>query len=594
MWNSAGPLKNPVVVAKPISDTDINPAVIRIRNVDANGFEIFVKEWDYLGGWHRYEPISYIVMESGNYELEDGTRIEAGWFDLNGASFETVAFAEPFNVTPVVAVSTNTVNEEDAVTCRLKDITQQGFAVRMQEQEKNADEHVAETVSYIAWEPSSGTIDGIRFEVAKTEAVVTNQTSTLHFNQSFGDLPMVVADMQTTNDSDTANIRWNEKTPFALDVWVAEEESGDIELEHAAESVGYMAFSDFDPATDDSDGDSLSDDAEMLFGTDPDDADSDSDGLSDGEELAYWGKYWYSDFDGDGVINLLDADSDGDGVADGQEIDEGTDPALPPSGQGGMRFEVGEVKVNHSWTQVRFDKAYADPAVVVKSIGDTHADPAVIRVRNLDGYGFELRIQEWDYLGGWHKDEPVSYMVMESGSYELEDGTKVEAGRFDTGAVSNFSRINFARSFKVTPVVFASTNTFNESDAVTCRLRKVSTSKFEIKMQEQEANAKAHAVETISYIAWEPSSGEIDGMRFEVKRTGNSVTHKDYHIGFGPDYDAEPVFLSDMQTTDGGDTANMRCKNKTASGVDVWVDEEGSKDSETKHTSEVVGYMTFF
>ena len=185
-------------------------------------------------------------------------------------------------------------------------------------------------------------------------------------------------------------------------------------------------------------------------------------------------------------------------------------------------------------------------------------------------------------------------MVMESGSYELEDGTRVEAGRFDTGAVSSFAKVNFAQPFNVTPVVFASTNTFNESDAVTVRMRKISASNFQIMLQEQEKNAKSHAVETISYIAWEPSSGEIDGMRFEVAGTGNSVTHKEYHIGFGPDYDAEPVFLSDMQTTDGGDTANVRCKNKTASGVDIWVDEEGSKDSETSHTTEEVGYMTFF
>jgi hypothetical protein len=533
-------------------------------------------------------------MESGSYELEDGTRVEAGTFELNGTSFETVAFAETFNVAPVVAVSTNTVNEEDAVTCRLKDITTLGFAVRMQEQEKNTDVHAAETVSYIAWEPSSGTVGGIRFEVAKTEAVVTNQASALQFNQIFGDSPMVVADMQTTNDSDTANLRWNEKTPFALDVWVEEEQSGDIEVEHAAESVGYMVFSGFDSSTDDADGDNLSDATEIVFGTDPYGADSDSDGLSDGEELKYWGKNWDADYDGDGVINLLDADSDGDGVEDGQEVDQGTDPSLPPAGQGGMRFETGEVEVNHEWTQVQFDKYYADPVVVVKSIGDTHGDPAVIRMRNLDGYGFELRIQEWDYLGGWHSYEPVSYMVMESGSYELEDGTRVEAGRFDTDAVSSFSKVNFTQSFNVTPVVFASTNTFNESDAVTVRMRKVSTSNFQIKMQEQEKNAKAHAVETISYIAWEPSSGEIDGMRFEVAKTGNSVTHSDYYIGFDPDYDAEPIFLSDMQTTDGGDTANVRCKNKTASGVDVWVDEEGSKDSETRHTTEEVGYMTFF
>jgi hypothetical protein len=46
-----------------------------------------------------------------------------------------------------------------------------------------------------------------------------------------------------------------------------------------------------------------------------------------------------------------------------------------------------------------------------------------------------------------------------------------------------------------------------------------------------------------------------------------------------------------MQTTDGGDTANLRRDSVTNVSVDVWVDEEQSKDAETNHTSEVVGYL---
>ena len=51
-------------------------------------------------------------------------------------------------------------------------------------------------------------------------------------------------------------------------------------------------------------------------------------------------------------------------------------------------------------------------------------------------------------------------------------------------------------------------------------------------MQEQEANAKAHAAETLAYIAWEPSDGVIDGLTFEVGRTGDNVTHNAQTIDF--------------------------------------------------------------
>ena len=48
-----------------------------------------------------------------------------------------------------------------------------------------------------------------------------------------------------------------------------------------------------------------------------------------------------------------------------------------------------------------------------------------------------------------------------------------------------------------------------------------------------------------------------------------------------------------MQTTDGGDTATVRCQNKQADGIDIKVEEEQSRDTEMNHTTEVIGYMVF-
>ncbi|WP_437992041.1 hypothetical protein [Sorangium sp. So ce145] len=77
---------------------------------------------------------------------------------------------------------------------------------------------------------------------------------------------------------------------------------------------------DDDGENNDRDDDGLSDDLEVMLGTDPGDADSDDDGVLDGREPNP-----ADDTDGDGLINALDVDSDDDGLYDGTEMGLGCD-----------------------------------------------------------------------------------------------------------------------------------------------------------------------------------------------------------------------------------------------------------------------------
>ena len=83
----------------------------------------------------------------------------------------------------------------------------------------------------------------------------------------------------------------------------------------------------------DSDGDGLTDDQELAWGSDPFDADSDDDGLSDPEEWDYGSDPLDPDTDNDGrgdsddaaTGGILDADMDDDGVPDGVDDPDPTD-----------------------------------------------------------------------------------------------------------------------------------------------------------------------------------------------------------------------------------------------------------------------------
>ncbi len=58
-----------------------------------------------------------------------------------------------------------------------------------------------------------------------------------------------------------------------------------------------------------------------------------------------------------------------------------------------------------------------------------------------------------------------------------------------------------------------------KAEAVITQVRNISTTGFELRMQEQERNAQVHAAETVDDIAREPSAGTLDGWTFEVNAT---------------------------------------------------------------------------
>ena len=254
-------------------------------------------------------------------------------------------------------------------------------------------------------------------------------------------------------------------------------------------------------------------------------------------------------------------------------------------------LETGEISVDHIWQRVDLTKHFVNPVVVAKPVSSADADPAVVRIKNVTETGFEICVQEWDYLDGQHSPETVAYIVVETGWHTLPGGINLAAGKLQTDKTSSFKSHSFGHDFVTPPVVLASVTSFNESDAVTVRLKNITSSGFDIRMQEQEANSQTHAAEQFCYIAWVPSSGSFNGLNFEVGKTGDAIKHKFATISFYEPFPDVPAFFADMQTTDGGDTANVRWDRKRINGVDVKIAEEQSKDSETRHTTEVVGYI---
>jgi len=256
-------------------------------------------------------------------------------------------------------------------------------------------------------------------------------------------------------------------------------------------------------------------------------------------------------------------------------------------------LEVSELQLDHNWKRVTFRTPFIDPVVIAKPATHNDTDPAVVRMRNLDQTGFEIRIQEWDYLDRTHGREKLSYLVIEQGVHRLSDNVQIEAGYFNRATVDSNRRVAFKQAFNTKPVVVTSIASTNETDAVTGRVQKVGPEGFDYHLQEQESNRQRHAREQIAYIAWTPSAGTVDGLSFEVARASTLVNHRFQQLAFSSNFAHTPAFIADMQTTRGGDIANLRIRHAGPLGIELQVDEEQSRDTETNHTGEHIGYLTF-
>lgn len=253
--------------------------------------------------------------------------------------------------------------------------------------------------------------------------------------------------------------------------------------------------------------------------------------------------------------------------------------------------ESGTVSVNQpdrtTWRTVNLKSSYDNPVVIMEPVSYRGGHPAHIRLRNVRSGSFQYQIEEWAYLDGPHTTEQIHYVVMEAGAYTSSAGNRVEVNTMTTD--HRFTRKDFTQNFTNRPVVLTQAQTRNGGHQIVTRQRKVSSNGTDIRVQEEEARDQWHTNENIGYIAMEPGVFSMNGTQFEVGRTPDTVINGWYQINFQQTYES-PLFITDMQTFDGHNTAGLRYRNLTDAGVEVAVEEERSKDSEMNHTTEVVGY----
>lgn len=293
--------------------------------------------------------------------------------------------------------------------------------------------------------------------------------------------------------------------------------------------------------------------------------------------------------------NIFDAsvpyrNSDHDPVIVGLDL---TSPTSPTS--------IGEIGVinglNENFQTINLLQTYIDPVVVVNPASFNGADPVAIRLNNLDSDSFDVFLQEPSNLDGRHTfAEQVNYMVIESGNWELANGTRLEAGNFNrNGLVTGgfWEDITFeSEFFDEGPAVFSQIQSFNGADFSVTRQRNTSNSGVQIGIQEQDSLiGSGHVTESLGYIAMETGTGEWDDLTYTAGVTDSTVNHLFSDLVFSG-FETTPNLIASVATFNGADQVGLRYRNLGSTGVQLKLREDTSADAEVGHFfAEEVSYL---
>ncbi|MBT9311752.1 G8 domain-containing protein [Leptothoe kymatousa] len=234
---------NPVVIVSDPSLRGKDPAVVRIKNVTDDTFQLRLQEPTYKDGRHTKESVSYIVMEAGDWNLANGGRISAGTHTSNKLTsngFDAIAL-DNFGNAPTVLSQVQTTNDGDWVTTRVRNQTNSGFQLAMQEEEAlNEGEHDKETIGWLAL--GNGFDGDSILQGGMTDRSVGKKPTFIQFDEAFETAPSVIAKLGSFYDADIANVRIDSIDNMGFGAKVAEERSLDRELGHANESIAFLAL----------------------------------------------------------------------------------------------------------------------------------------------------------------------------------------------------------------------------------------------------------------------------------------------------------------------------------------------------------------
>ena len=292
------------------------------------------------------------------------------------------------------------------------------------------------------------------------------------------------------------------------------------------------------------------------------------------------------------------------------------------SRQAAAQVETGVVSTDTTTFAASYLAPYSDPVIIAGIPTHNGDEEIVVRITTFDRRTRTIQFycdapQHRGSAEGtgaacgatFHQAEEFAWLIAECAHPErhpeYQCGT-VDSSSDGSDVVGTWVDVAFATPIS-DPVIVSQIQTHNGGQFCKTRQRNASPTGFQITLEEDGAD-DAHYQETFGWLAMEPTWGvaqlnavdyDCDAdhchrpqLRYMALNTPNAVTHEPYDVDFSAAGFSEiPAVFGSMLTFNGGDPAALRRLETTASGSQIFVEEETCSDDEQYHVAETISVI---
>lgn len=554
----------PVVVALP-TDSNSDPATLRIRNVSTTGFEVGVVEPEGEDGSTDPMQFDFFAAETGTYNFAGGVRVVVATQttssyqgkNLSGTSWDTLSFpSSAFSSTPAVVAQVQTINSQPSLEAgiiaspflevAMRNVSSGSLQLALERAETTNGTVANETIGYIAME--SGDEVGIAGETIKALLTADNITGwgngcqNSNYSSSFSAVPLVVGSQNRRDGGDGGWARRCAIGTTNVGFTIDEDRAGDTERNHTTERVGLLAIS-----------------------------------------AAFHG------------------------TRNGNHMEAGNGSI---SAAGGFTTQ---------WTTVTFPNPFVSTPHIFTLPTDQDSAPNAIRIRNVSINGFDIVSVRPSGESGEAPQTIVDYIAVEPGEHTLPNGDVLEVGSIDTtevqtgvGGSTGWEVLNFSRVYGTAPAVLLQIQTTNNEPGLdpnspsvpwlVTAARNLTSTRIDLALDRAEAVTGSIAqAETIAYFAMRHNANDqlvaddTSTIDYEMFRTADNIFGWGdgcYTSNFTDTY-ATPLVVAAQNRRDGANGGWVRRCDLQTTSVGLTIDEDRANDSERNHTSEAASVFVF-